>query len=56
MTVYADVLFAVNFCMDLLSLYGAGVILDRRKRSVRMLLAAAIGALYGVLEIVLDIQ
>jgi stage II sporulation protein GA (sporulation sigma-E factor processing peptidase) len=56
MTVYADVLFTVNFCMDLLSLYGAGVILGRRKRSMPMILAAAIGALYGVLEIVLDIQ
>ena len=51
--VYADVLFAVNFCMDLLSLYGAGIMLGRRKSAGRLILASAFGAAYGVVDVVL---
>ncbi|MBQ9120813.1 MAG: sigma-E processing peptidase SpoIIGA [Clostridia bacterium] len=56
MTVYADVLFLVNFCMDLLSLYGAGMILKRKRRSLRLILAALVGGVYGVAEVLLRID
>ncbi|MBO5111291.1 MAG: sigma-E processing peptidase SpoIIGA [Clostridia bacterium] len=52
MTVYADVLFLVNFSMDLLSLYGAGALLKRKKRSLRLVLAALLGGIYGVLDVI----
>ena len=55
MTVYVDVLFIVNFCMDLLSLYGAGALLGRKKRSLRLVCAALLGGGYGVSEILLAV-
>ena len=51
MTVYVDVLFLVNFCMDLVSLYGAGALLHRKRAPMRLVLSAALGAGYGVLEV-----
>lgn len=51
---YADVLFLVNFSMDYLSLYAAGKLLSLRMRVRRMLFAAALGGLYGVLVTALN--
>jgi sigma-E processing peptidase SpoIIGA len=45
---YADVLFLVNFTMDFLSLYIAASLTRRRVKALRLTLASAIGALYGV--------
>ncbi len=45
---YGDVLFFVNFTMDFLTLYVTAQILHRKVRPLRMALAAAIGAVYGV--------
>lgn len=54
MTVYVDVLFLVNLCMDLLSLYGAGTLLHRKRKPIRLVLSAALGAGYGVLEVLIQ--
>ena len=48
MEIYADVLFIVNLSMDFLTLYLTGRIARRPLRPGRLLLASAIGGLYGV--------
>ncbi len=45
---YGDVLFFVNFSMDYVTLFVTAQLLNRRLRPLRLALAAAIGALYGV--------
>jgi stage II sporulation protein GA (sporulation sigma-E factor processing peptidase) len=45
---YGDVLFFVNFSMDFLTLYVTAQILHRKVRPLRMAVASAIGAVYGV--------
>ena len=50
---YADVLFAVNFSMDFISLWAAGVLGARSRRAWRMSLAAALGGVYGVVGVIL---
>ena len=45
---YADVLFLVNFTMDFLTLYIAASLTRRKVGVLRLSIAAAIGALYGV--------
>ncbi len=45
---YGDVLFFVNFTMDFLTLYVTAQILHRKVRPLRMAVASAIGAIYGV--------
>lgn len=47
-TLYADVLFFINFSMDFLSLYLTVTVLRRPLRVRALLLAAAIGGVYGV--------
>ena len=47
-TVYADVLFLINFSMDFLVFYICAKLSRRRLDSVRCALAAAIGGVYGV--------
>jgi len=47
MTVYADVLFLINFSMDLLTLTISGKIMNRRLVKYRILLASLIGGLFG---------
>ena len=51
--IYADVLFAVNFSMDFLSLYLTGKVFRARMRPVPLTLAAGIGALYGTASLFL---
>lgn len=46
--IYGDVLFAVNFSMDFLSLYVAGRITHERMRPLPLAAGATIGGLYGV--------
>lgn len=48
MTVYADVLFLVNFSLDYVSLYITGRLLSAPMRTARLCAAAAIGAVYAV--------
>ncbi len=47
-TVYADLLFLLNFFLDFFLLWASGRFLRRRTRYVRLLLGAVLGALYGV--------
>lgn len=52
---YADVLFAIDFSMDFLSLYAAGALLSLRRSVGRMSAAASVGALYAVAVTALQI-
>ena len=54
--IYGDVLFAVNFSMDFLSLYISGRITHERLRPLPMSAAAAIGALYGTASVFLQLR
>ena len=54
--IYGDVLFAVNFSMDFLSLYVTGRILRDRLRPLRLSAAAAAGALYGTAAVFLPLE
>lgn len=51
MTLYADVLFAINFSMDFLALFITEMILHKKLHKKRILIAAIIGGLYGVFEV-----
>ena len=48
MTIYADILFLINFSMDLLTLWFTGKITHKPMKTVRLCLAAVFGALVGV--------
>ncbi len=47
--VYGDVLFLINFSIDFLVLFMAGYFLHLKRRLVRIILAASIGGIYGVM-------
>ncbi len=48
---YLDVLFIINFCLDYMSLHVAGVLLHRKRRVMRLLLAALFGAVYATVAV-----
>lgn len=52
MKIYADMLFAINFSMDFISLFITSIILQRKVNKKRLLLASAIGGVYGVFEVI----
>ena len=54
--IYGDVLFAVNFSMDFLSLYVTGRITHERLRPLPLSIAAAIGALYGTASVFIQLK
>ena len=56
MTVYVDVLFAINFSMDFLALFLTNLILFKKIHKVRILIASLVGGLYGTLEFFADIN
>lgn len=47
-TLYADVLFLVNFTMDFLTLFAVSSLLRRKVRTLRLVLSSAVGGVYGV--------
>ena len=51
--IYADVLFIINFSMDFLSLYIVGRLMHFQMKPRRVIAGASLGALYGVLELLL---
>ncbi len=55
MKIYADMLFAINFSMDFVSLFITASIVRRKIYKKRMLIASAIGGLYGVFEVILSV-
>jgi len=48
-TLYADVLFLINFSMDFITVWLSAIISSRKRSPLRMTLSASIGGLYGVL-------
>jgi stage II sporulation protein GA (sporulation sigma-E factor processing peptidase) len=54
--IYADVLFIINFSMDFLSLYIVGRLMHFLMSAKRVIFAASLGALYGVLELLLHVS
>ncbi len=52
-TIYADVLFLVNFTMDFLTLFVTSSILRRKAGNLRLTLSAALGGAYGVAAVFL---
>ncbi len=53
--IYGDVLFIINFSMDFLSLYMVGKLLHIPMKPWRVIVGASIGAVYGVLELILTV-
>ena len=51
---YADVLFLINFGMDLISLWLTFLIMKRSVAPPRMILSSLIGGIYGVVSVVAD--
>ena len=56
MILYADILFIINFSMDFLALFLTSMIMHRKIHKVRILIAAAIGGIYSIFEIVVNIN
>ena len=56
MIVYADILFAVNFSMDFISLFITFMLLNRKISKSRILISASIGGLYGVFDLLANIN
>lgn len=55
MVLYADVLFAINFSMDFISLFLTSLVMHRRVGKIRILTAACIGGLYSIFEILVEV-
>lgn len=53
--VYADLLFLINFSMDYLCLYICARILHRKMSLFKMVIAAAVGGVYSIISLVLDL-
>ncbi len=53
-TLYADILFLVNFTMDFLTLYTTAAILRRKAAVTRLCIASAIGGIYGVAAVFME--
>lgn len=56
MILYVDVLFAINFSMDFVSLFICGKILHKRIPRVRIIISSIIGGLYGVLSLIFSVN
>ena len=56
MTLYADVLLAINFSMDFLALFICTMILHIKTTRKRIILASFLGGLFGVFEVILPIS
>ena len=54
-TVYADLLFLVNFSMDLLCFYVTARLFHRKIRLLRMLLASSLGGVYSVAVLFINV-
>ena len=54
--VYADLLFLINFSMDYLCLYICARILRRKMNLLKMILAAAIGGIYSIISLIINLN
>ena len=55
MKIYVDMLFAINFSMDFVSLFLPHKLLHKRLFKKRILFSSAIGGLYGVFSVLADL-
>ena len=55
-TLYADVLFFVNFSMDFISIWATALLTSSPRGALRMSLASALGAIYGVLSVIIGLE
>ena len=55
MVLYADVLFAINFSMDFLSLFLCSILLHLRIKRIRAVLSSLIGAAYAFFQMVISL-
>ena len=46
--IYADIVFLLNFCMNFLALFATGKILALKLRTLKLILSAALGAIYSI--------
>ena len=53
-TIYADILFLINFTMDFLTLYVTASILHRKASLSRLCISSAIGGIYGVAAVFMN--
>jgi len=51
---YVDIMLAIDFSMDFLALFISSLLLHLRINKIRMVLSAALGALYGVVDVLLN--
>ena len=51
LTLYVDVLFAINFSMDFLALFISSMILHKKATKIRMIISSLLGATFGVIEV-----
>ena len=49
--IYGDVLFVINFSMDFLALYIAGKLMNMKMSRLRLITAATLGGIYGVVAV-----
>ncbi len=56
MTVYADILFLVNFSLDYVSLYITGRLLSLKMSVIRLTAAGTLGGIFATLSLILDID
>ena len=55
-TVYADILFVINFSMDFLILYITGRLLHEKNIPRKLIFAAAAGGVYSVLVLIFGME
>ena len=53
-TLYADILFLINFTMDFLTLYITAAIMHRKVAVTRLCISSAIGGIYGVAAVFME--
>ncbi|MBQ7352999.1 MAG: sigma-E processing peptidase SpoIIGA [Clostridia bacterium] len=56
MVVYADVLFAINFSMDFVSIFICGILLHKKMKKLRLFLASVVGGVYGTFIIFMNLN
>jgi len=56
LVLYADVLLAINFSMDFLSLFLCSIFLHLKIRRLRMILSSLFGAFYALIQMLVDLN
>jgi len=52
--IYADILFAINFSMDFLSLFICSLLTHSSFKRIRMIISSSIGGAYGVIGVIFE--